>query len=170
MKVNKYLEKWTLSIFFSISVPQPSPYPSNNFYPDKSSWIFFFLVELPLLFGHFCLCRLIISAFPKELSRIPGCLAWDKGGWLLLHTQSPKIFSYCFVSPWLLLSKSAKSPGQNIWIWSRVEKITEGETRKKRGKVNQKVWHSFQPGPIRICGARVRKRDGFIFSKIKLGK
>lgn len=120
---------------FSISIPQPSPHPSNGLYPDKSSWIFSLLS---------CLGCLVISAFPEEVSRrIPGHLAWDKGGWPHLHTQSPKTCTYCFISPWLLLSKSARTKHLDL----------EQGGEKNNGKGNQKVWHSFQPGSMGICGA-----------------
>lgn len=131
---------WTLPMFF--------PFPNLSLLPipitisTQTNSLIFFPVELPLLFGNFCLSW--------KLSRIPGNMTWDTGRWPHLHTRSPK---FCFGSPWLLLSKSARSPGQNTRIWSRGERITEGETRKNNGKGNQKVWHPFQPGSVGICGA-----------------
>lgn len=103
---------WTLSMFFPFPYLSLLPIPVTISTQTKDPWFFN------------CLC-LVISVFPEELSRIPGHLAWDTEGWPHLHTPSSKICTYCFVSPWLLLSKSPRIPEQNIWIWSRVEKITQ---------------------------------------------
>lgn len=112
---------WTLPVFFPFPYLSLLPIPVTISTQPKVPWFF------PCW-------TVVISAFPEELSRIPGQLAQNAGRWPHLHTQSPNICTYCFLSPWLLLSKSARTPGQNIWIWSRVEKITEGETRKTIGK------------------------------------
>lgn len=72
----------------------------------------------------------------------------------------------------LLLCLTLASPQQICQnSWTKHLDLEKGGENNRRGnqknnwKGNQKVWHSFQPGPIGICGAglkhRIRKRWTF---------
>lgn len=164
MKINKYLEMWTLPMFFLFPYLSLLPIPVMISAQTKG-FFYFFLWS--------CLCCLVISASPEDLSRTPGHSEWIQEGDPVCTPNPPKFAPFALSH---LGFSSANLPGlleKKIWIWSGVEKTTEGETRKTMGKAIRKfgIASSLDPWDCgRVLEHRGTKRDGFFSSQVKLGK
>lgn len=156
LKVKKYLKTWTLPVFFPFTHLSLLPVSVMTSAPEWGDLVFF-----PCWF---CLCCSVISIFPEEISTklgwLPGQPVWVGcrkvtpvvNPIFTPHTPHIKLCIYSFISPWLLLSKSARSHGQNIiWIHSRAEKNHRREDKESKLKGNQKVSFSSRQCPLRFA-------------------